>query len=202
MILCVILKRNKDFIMIIHSNTLIKILLFFVCFSLSAKENTEENYELYANKIVSSFARDMKKELGLICIGEGGCMPHDVQKMSVKFIAYQRATVEQARKLLIQVTEKFIKAINADEEIRPFLRNYPIVEPFRAGVSISFNQKNNRRYTDGSVAYVLQVKNRIFYEKEDPSSRNGLSTIFEEAYEDALKIVQSQKKEIEQGGHD
>ena len=188
--------------MIIRSNSLIKLLLFFFCFSLSAKENTEENYELYANKIVSSFARDMKKELGLVCIGEGGCMPHDVQKMSVDFIAYQRATVEQARELIVQATEKFIKAINANEEIRPFLRSYPIVEPFRAEVTIAFNQKNNRRYTDGSVSYAYQVKNKIFYRKEDPSSPRGLSPLFEETYEDALKIVQSQKKETEQGGHD
>src|SRR5690349_25019518 len=104
----------------------IKVILFFFlcffCFKCFSKSDDSESYEIYSNQIVSSLAKELKKEFGLICVGEGGCMPYDVQKISIELIAYQKATIEQARELTVKVTEKLIQAINANEEIKPFLR--------------------------------------------------------------------------------
>jgi len=179
-----------DFTKGTHLNIFIVFLFLFLGSKVNVQKNDSENYEIYANQLVTSFAREMKKEFGLICIGEGGCMPHDVQKMSVEFISYQRATIEQARELEVRVTERFIEAINAHEKIRPFLREYP-VQPFRAKVAICFEKKNNHSYEDGSVAYVFQVRNTIVYNKREPRPV-GLVTLFEEPYDDALRIVQSE----------
>jgi len=174
-----------------HLNFFVALVFLFLGCKVNARENDSGNYEIYANQIVTSFARDMEKEFGLICIGEGGCMPHDVQKMSVEFISYQRATIEQARELEVKVTERFVEAINAYHKIRPFLREYP-VQPFRAEVAISFEKKNNHFYEDGSVSRVFQVRNKIFYKKSDSSSPTGFVKLLEEPYDDALRIVQSE----------
>lgn len=179
------------FIMGTHLNFFIVLLFLFLGCKVNAQKSDAENYEVYANQVVSSFASEMEKEFGLICIGEGGGMPRDVEKMSVEFISYQRATIELARELEVKVTERFIEAINAHRKLRPFLREYP-VQPFRAEVAISFNKKDNRSYTDGSVSRVFQVRHIIFYKKEDSSSPTGFVKLLEEPYDDALRIVQSE----------
>ena len=118
-------------------------------------------------------------------------MPHDIQKISLRFNAYQRATVEQARELIVIITERFIELINAHEKIRPYLREYPVTQ--RTGdIVISFCMRNNHSYTDGSVSHVFQGK-KIFYEKEDSTNPTGLTTIHEESYEKALEIVRNKQ---------
>ena len=116
-------------------------LVFFMDSNLNAKEKKEVDYEVYVNEITRSFVKDMKKEYGLFCYGTGGGMPHDVEEISLNFIAYQRATIEQARKLEVEVTEKLLKRVNEHEKIRPFLREYP----FKAGrIGIRLLLKNHK----------------------------------------------------------
>ncbi len=182
------------FMKLANTRIFVVVCLLFIASKGNAQKDETEDYELYANQIVCSLAKEMKNEFDLLCIGEGGSMPHDVREMSVKFIAYKRASIEQARELMVKVTERFIDTINAHSKIRPFLREYP-VQPFRAEVSISFKKKNNHSYTDGSVAYVLQVRDKICYNKRDPSNPVGLVTLLEELYKEALRIVQSNESE-------
>lgn len=161
-------------------------LALFGC-KVDKKYNQNEDYEIYVNQIINSFANDMKKEYNITCCGSGGKMPYDVEEIAIKFEAHHRASIEEARKLEVRVTEKFIQAINAHEKIRPFLREYPF-KANRAEVAISFKRPDNKLYKDGSVAYVFQVKNTIFYnaDKEDAPE---LIDLMEEPYEEALKIV-------------
>jgi len=152
----------------------------------------KESYLAYVNQIINSFANEVKKEYGLVCTGSGGQMPYDVEEISIKFSAYRRATIEEARELEVKVTEEFIEAINSNEKIRPFLREYPF-RADRAEIAISFKQPNHCQYTDGSVAYVFQVKNRIYYEADSETSPSLIS-IMDEPYEEALKIVNESSK--------
>jgi len=160
----------------------------------SGKKNNDEipAYETYVNQLINSFAKEIKKEFGLICIGDGGQMPYDVEAVSIKFAAYCYPSIEKARELEVKITERFINAINSNEKIRPYLREYPF-KADRAEVAISFYTKDNSRYTDGSVSYVFQVKNKIYYCSKNPHTKN-LDDLYEEPYEEALKIVQSSQK--------
>jgi antitoxin component YwqK of YwqJK toxin-antitoxin module len=82
-----------------------------------------------------------------------------------------------------------LKAINDDPKIRPYLREYPFTVP-RVKVTISFCKLDGEPYTDGVVVgYVFQARGIIFYDKR---AKNGsLSTLGEELYENALRIVQN-----------
>ena len=168
-------------------------ILFFACLFTGLKLNAEKykspDYVRYANEIISSFAKQIKKEFGLDCESSGGSMPYDVEEISISFAAYQRATIEEARELEVKITEKFVEMINKHEKIRPFLREYPFPSS-RTTVAISFHKKNNSRYTDGSVSYVSQVRNNLYYCAEDPNNRYRFIDLKEEPYEEALKIVQ------------
>lgn len=134
-------------------------------------------------------------------------MPNDVEQISVHFQAYRHATIEEARELFVHVTEKFINKINSHEKIRPFLREYPITSQnadhifswCRAHVCISFQKNNESHYLDGSVAFISQGKGgKIYYSKAElheieyshkVEQEEWLVTFFEEAYEDAQRVV-------------
>ena len=164
--------------------------VFIIGPQLEAEEYKSPAYTQYVAEITRSFSKEMKKEFGLECVGNGGCMPYDVEEISIKFVAYQRATVEQARELEVKVTERFIQAINAHEKIKPFLRESPFPSR-RTRVGISFDKRNNTPYLDGSVAYVSQVNSRIYYRAENPDNPDVYKQIKDEPYEEARKIVQA-----------
>ena len=173
---------------------LIVVCALFLGVQVSAKNQDTVDYEVYVNQIVNSFAKQMKKEYGLVCIGEGGSMPYNVREISVKFIHYSRASIKEARALEVKATERLLEMINAHEKIRPFLSNYPF-KPYQAEVAISFRRKeNNDYYYDGSVVRVTQIKNTIFYKDKDEKSPLYI-TLAKEPYEEALKIVQASEHE-------
>jgi len=166
-------------------------LFLFSGHTMNAKECQSPIYLQYVSEITRAFAEEMERDLDLVCIGGGGSMPRDVQEISVKFIAYQRASINQARELEVEATQRLMELINGHEKIRPYLREYPF-KAHRAEVAISFNKPNNSRYTDGSVTHVFQVKNKIFYFREDGHSVMAID-LGEEPYEEAVKIVQAKK---------
>lgn len=170
-----------------------ELILLFILVGCQMKENINESedYEIYVNQIINSFAKQMKIEFGLNCTGSGGKMPFDVENIEVDFVSFQRANIEEARKLEVIVTERFIEAINSHEKIRPFLREYP-VKADRARIGILFKQQNKKPYTDGSVAYVFQVKNRIYYNADSETSPTLIS-LADEPYDEALKIVNGRR---------
>jgi hypothetical protein len=134
----------------------------------------------------------MYKEHGLECGASGGRMPYDVEEISVSLAANHTATVEQARELVIKTTERFAQIINAHEKIRPFLREYPFPSN-RVDVSISFRDPKRKKPSGlyMEVTYVLQARNRIYYQTDDPQNPYVGKDIKDEPYEEALKIVQS-----------
>ena len=96
---------------------------------LNAKPIQPPEYLIYVNEVTRQFEKEMQKEFGLLCIGSGGSMPHDVEEIDVRFAAYRKATIEQARILVVLATQKLLKMINNHKKIRPFLREYPLKTP-------------------------------------------------------------------------
>ncbi|MEI6241847.1 MAG: hypothetical protein WCP39_00385 [Chlamydiota bacterium] len=168
-----------------HGRLYVFFLMLFVSGQMSAKE--PPIYLQYANEIIRSFSNEIEKEYGFTCIGSGGGMSHDVEEISVQFIAYRRASIEKARELEVKATEKLLRMINDHEKIRPFLREYPF-KTYRVEVSIAFNKVDNSAFTDGSVAYVSKIRDKIFYYKAT-LVKEDLVKLYEEPYEEAVKIV-------------
>jgi hypothetical protein len=170
-----------------------KLVNFFVVLVLSMSMLSGEenhNYEIYVDEVIKSFANEMFREFNLICIGDGGRMPYDVETIQVDFTEYKRRSIEEARKLEVAATERFLKIINDHEKIRPFLREFPFT-PKRVQVCISFNKKNDTYYPGkNNVAYMSLINGKIYYRGYD-SDNQKLVDLFEEPYESALKIIKS-----------
>ena len=189
------------------------ILTFFMVNSMNAKERPI--YVKYVHEIVNEYKKEMKKEYGLQCIGSGGSMPHDVAEIGVMFAIQKKVTsLEEARELEVVAIQKLLDHINNHPKIRPFLREYPFKND-RVSVSISFTNENNQRYTDGSIVYMYQARNKIFYKKAKEYIDKGyqikhprtnevytvpdreatrLIDYYDEPYEEAVKKVKSLSK--------
>ena len=174
-------------------------------------------YDKYVSEIIHSFAQDMKREYGLVCIVSGGQMPRNVETIKMIFNSYDRANVEQARDMMVNVKKKLVEKVNAHEKIRPYLKQYPFTWR-EADISIAFHKPNSSSYyLDGSVAMACSADRgaKISYDAAELQTRNlsGLIDeqgnvlipsetverevfvdLFSETYEEALVIVNASKK--------
>ncbi len=166
-------------------------IIVFLCIGKFVAADDVPIYEYYVNEITRAFVKEAKKEFGLLCYGSGGSMPHDVVEIELDFECYRHVTIDEARELEVKVTEMLRQRINEHEKIRPYLRDYPC-KSRTAHVMISFRKARGGRQTEG-VALIFPARNKLFYNAVDPVT-NKLCDLFEEPYEEALKIVHSQKK--------
>jgi hypothetical protein len=168
---------------------------------------------LFSNEIINIFSKEMNEKYGLKCIGTGGNLNKSIQKLTVKFVAYRNATLEEARELEINANERFLQLINSHKKIRPYLNEYPFTYN-SAYVSISFHKPNENYYLDDSIAHVFIAKHKVFFDKAGLIKRKSipirsmdgrplpsymteqketvtetLIPFYNEPYDEALKIV-------------
>ena len=166
---------------------IVSLIILFMELPVHAADPQAFDYRVYFKDVVNSFAEDMQREFGLVCIGDGGKMPRDIEEIDVMFRVYHRATVEEARALQVAVTQKFLEKINAHEKIRPYLREFPFKSE-RVSVSISFDRANGLHYSDESVARIFPARNKLFYRITDPFTKK-LLPLLEEPYAEAEQFV-------------
>lgn len=161
----------------------------------------DEGYDVYVDEIMRSVARQMEKELHLVWTGDSGMMHEQVEEIGMKFNAYRRATIEEARALELHVINKLVQAINSHEKIQPYLEERPFTYK-RVQVSISFKGENGS-YSDGTVAHVsnapdfavIENRNKLFYDSNDPLDQNYDMEIHSEHYEEAERLVKASPRQ-------
>lgn len=153
-------------------------------------------YSHYVNEVRSNFAKQMLKELGLVCEGDRGRTNKKVEEIGLQFRAYRRATIDEARVLQLYVMEKFIDAINEHEKLRPFLAEVPFTYK-RVMISITFKGADGR-CAEGGLGWVKNVpddaleenRNKLFYKSFDPFT-GDIVYLHSEPYEEALELVKA-----------
>jgi len=149
-------------------------------------------------KVAFLFADTVEKNDKWYVAGFGGSFPDEktVKKLSLSFDIYDReTTIDEARVLLVEGIESFLLKINQDQKLRPFLANYPF-DCSNLGFGIGFLKTKGGFIKSEHIAHVFLVpeKKEIAYSVLDEKT-GYLDTIHSEKYEDALKIVQSQKQQ-------
>lgn len=177
------------------------------------QEKKPSAYLQYVDEIIQKCAREIENEFNLVCIGDGGQMPNDIEYIEIMFAAYRKGTFEEARKLEVSCIQKLLKHINEHQKIRPFLRQYPFTSG-RIEVCIMFKDpKTNGHFENCIVDSVSSVHDKIYYNKfmtswekpapftnltkykieRDPNKQRKverLETILEEPFEEAVKKLQ------------
>ena len=158
-------------------------------------------YEAEMDLFQIAFADKMLKKWRLYSEASGGSLAKGIDRVGFHFILLGHQTEEEARELLVKVSEELVQDLNANAKLKPYFVHSPITYE-DIDMQISFWKSTRLYYKDQSVAIICQQGNRILYFKVplnyDPkreASNNAISDLpaLEESYEEAVKLI-SQKR--------
>jgi len=167
-----------------------KIILFFIFLTFSA---FKAPHSKLSDKIYIPYNKELKKQKNLYLVGSGGAMMGGVRKVNAHYDAFKNLTVEEARRLYVEVIEGYLTRYNQNERIRPYLYDYPFTIA-NLEVDIAFHNKPGQRVDKEFVALMFVVKkNRLIYEAYDHET-DKFFDLYAEPYETARDIVMAEKK--------
>lgn len=129
----------------------------------------------------------MKKE-GFNLSSSGGAMMGDIQQITLDYEICLNLNVEEARILFIKHAEALLFQINNDLEIRRYLHNYPFTSR-NIFFKLTFSTANGAFVDPPYIAFVtLDTKRNFVRYLVHDIKNDSLKTVYEEPYDDALRI--------------
>ncbi|MEN9344005.1 MAG: hypothetical protein RLZZ453_792 [Chlamydiota bacterium] len=176
---------------------------FIFMFNNVYADDEEPAYFGYANEITEAIQREFEKDFNLEYSGGGGSFHNEISRISMSFTANRRASIAEARALMMHCLKRVVDEVNSSEKIRPHLAEYPFPMS-RVKLSISFERADNGYYTDGTVSYTFNVKTGVFYILHSAASNFFIfspkdkepSNDIEESYKEALEHIQFSPKTL------
>jgi hypothetical protein len=114
----------------------------------STEEITDKQYKSYINEFQSVFSKQMERKFNLTWI-EGGFLGN-FSIDTIEFYAYRRATLDEARALMLTIMNELAEAIHANPKILSYL-NMLSLTPESIRIYIKFANSNDWSYNDGSI---------------------------------------------------
>jgi hypothetical protein len=142
-----------------------------------------------ANEVTNrAFAR-LKMEKGLYPFGSGAEMMYQIKMLALAFQYYKEINIEEARELLISAGAVFLDIINNNEEIRPFLHNYPF-NPENVEIEIVLKKPDGSKLSSEKLCIITMADGMLKY-KIDYPEKYTLLTIHKETYAEAISKLQT-----------
>lgn len=124
-------------------------------------------------------ALEKEKELIPCMVGGDGPEGINIVSLGYKLNSQKELTLNDARKLYVEIVEGLLKQLNQEKIIRPYVVNYPLRS---ANIEIVV-------FSDKGINFVSSFRGNIIYEKR----RNGnIESVYEEPYEEAKKLVEKE----------
>jgi hypothetical protein len=144
-----------------------------------------------AHEAMLSYAKEQKKN-GIYLEAKGGAMMDNIKLFDISFISPKmNVSDEEAVQQLAALCENFIKKINEDEKIRPYLKNYPITLN-NLLFSISYRDKKYNYPPPPFTAYVFTGKDKIWCSHWNPKKGTFAAEDFSIPYSEALQMLERQ----------
>ena len=141
-------------------------------------------------KIVDDIIREqaiyLKNKHGMVLSATGGASEGTgkVKEIVVSFNFDKMVDIPEARKFLLECVEDFIERVNASEELKPGLCEFPFTVQSLEYDLAFLNLKTYEDYP--GVAFVNIYKGKIDY-SESKGKMEPFNTIYRETYEEALQ---------------
>ncbi len=167
---------------------LIPLLLFYILIGCNEVDTSEQ--ESISAGVIFQTARELSKEKGLEGLAYGGNRFPGIRRLEFALDTEKYSLkVDEARKLIIYSTEKFLKNINASEKLKPYLKKYPF-KVKHVVVKIYFAGKKADYPSPPYLYKVIVDQEQIsYYYKghQDTSYKDPL--VHKESYKQAKEIV-------------
>jgi hypothetical protein len=155
----------------------------------NAPSPSKIDYEIIADEITMQAIDKLEKTKHLKFAGWGGAMMNDIQEMHLSFNCYTPMNISSARRLVIECVEEYLKIINSNETLRPYLHNYPFTNK-QIELTIYIYDHDDNKTLFPFLGCVASWKNTIYYlgYDEKPEAKKML----QEPYDEAVKIVEKE----------
>lgn len=172
------------------------ILLIFISplfFSFSFFKSNPRDYADIAREIRAKVGEKLAKKHQMDLIGVGGGMMGSVYMLGLSFQIHHPMERNEARARIVDCVEELLAAVNSNEEIRPFLKDYP------------FTTKNIQLiifsdYSDGKSVYdpyicvaSVYISDTISFSTREPNEK-AYKNRYKEPYSEALAMLKRQAK--------
>lgn len=154
-------------------------------------------YEEELDALLSNFVDEVQEQYGLYVWAIGGNLTHGIESIGATFYVYQLVTQEEGRQLITEVADKLLTALNNNEKLRPYLKEYPFPASL---LKLKLEFKESRYFTFPNVRLIKIIldDNKITYtqevvhpaEKEDSFPTSEDVILGTETYQEAQKIAQ------------
>lgn len=173
---------------------LLLLFLIFACGTyFMSNRHTPSDYVIMAHQIRTDIAEKLSKRYNMQVVGVGGGMAGSVNVIGLSFQILGPLSKEKLREILVDCVEEFLAPINANENIRPFLKNYPFTEK-EIVITIFIVDASGRNVYDPDVVVATAFNGKIWYYTEDKDNKFRYKQKIQEDYQTALKIVREAKQ--------
>ncbi|MFI0434638.1 MAG: hypothetical protein ACH350_02780, partial [Parachlamydiaceae bacterium] len=100
------------------------VIITFLACSFNFLKSQPRDYADIAREIRTDVGKKLSKKHQMDLIGVGGGMMGSVYMIGLSFQIRHPLNRNEARARIVDCTEELLAAINSNEEIRPFLKNY------------------------------------------------------------------------------
>ncbi len=169
------------------------ILIAPLIFSFNFFKSKPRDYEDIANEISSKVAKKLAKKHQMDWIGEGGGMMGSVYMIGLSFQIDHSLDRDEARARIVDCVEELLAAINANEEIRPFLKSYPFTTK-NVQVAIFSILADGRDVVDPYIKVVSVDQNDYVTFRTEEPNRIAYKNKYREPYIEALTMLRSKKR--------
>ncbi len=180
------LHRNISMIKKLHFLSLFFLTPLFCSFSHQTPE-----YIKISKKIFNDYCKELTLRKGLYVTGSGGAMMDDIKKVNVHFDSLASLSVDEARRLYVEVAEGFLKRYNESEVARPYLHNYPFnIENLE--IMIAFEDETRKRRANGLVSLMYIGRNNELAYRSYDHEKQQLYSLHKEFYSQAVDLVKKE----------
>ena len=145
--------------------------------------------EKLAFQIRSKIAHKLVVKYDMKVIGFSAAMPAGViNNLGLLFQVSRILTREEARVILVDGVQEFLAEVNANEEIRPYLKAYPFTAK-NITVDIYMRGSKGENVYDPNIEAASAYGGKIWYATKDKNKKYGYKSEYKESFEEAVKLV-------------
>jgi hypothetical protein len=177
---------------------IILILIGLLTISLSMDRKMDQGLSEHGKMLYSFVAKTgnkLEKKYGMSPCGIGGGAKEDgIWLMALSFDRYGDPLTEaEARKLIINCVDDFLEAVNNDEQLKPFLKEYPFTAKNLDLTIYNYDKGQVLNYFP-YIAIVTNSEGKVGFFTENASTKYGYYTKKYETYDEAIAILKRENK--------
>lgn len=123
--------------------------------------------------------------------GGGGYLGYDIGHIALSVNIYKQVTVEEARRIYVEILDAIVERINKDKKLRPYLREYPMTYNL-IKLSLTFLDEKTH-YPPKEYVYYMYKHDILFFDGYH-IVKDDFVDLHREDFSETLEILQKEKE--------